>query len=424
MLRPLLAVTGKELRLFLRDPGALALTFAMPLMFIVVMSSALQGVFDPDKGNPIDMAVVNQDQGPQAARVIAQLRTMKAFRLQERWHGRPLDRRTAEGLVASGKRSVVLLFPPNFSRALEAPGTGSAAPPPEVARVQILVDPVTSLHYVEPIRGVVAGLLRQQAYLAAVPREIDALLDIFPLKLDAAGRKRIAVQARASLSPSRLGETAGRVTLDRTFPSGVSLSEFPDTFQQNVPGYAIFGVFWVVTLLASSVLSEKRQGTFRRLRVAPVSRAALLGGKLLPYLLIACAQLVIMLGAGHILYGLTLGHSLLGLVLVGLATAMAATSLGILVAALARTEAQASSLTTLFLLSLAALGGCFVPRFIMPDWLRSLSLATPHGWALDGFQDLIVRGQGLVDVLPELGALLAFSVLFFGVGVWRFSFDD
>lgn len=90
---------------------------------------------------------------------------------------------------------------------------------------------------------------------------------------------------------------------------------------------------------------------------------------------------------------------------------------------LARTEAQIGGLTVLLLLTLSALGGCFVPRFVMPVWLRTVGLVTPHAWALDAYQDLLVRGYGLFEVLPKVGALAAFAVAFFAIGVWRFRFE-
>jgi len=95
----------------------------------------------------------------------------------------------------------------------------------------------------------------------------------------------------------------------------------------------------------------------------------------------------------------------------------------VLVAALARTEAQVGGLTVLLLLTMSALGGCFVPRFIMPGWLKTLGLITPHAWTLDAYQDLLVRGYGLREVLPKVGALVAFAAAFFGIGVWQFRFE-
>jgi len=197
----------------------------------------------------------------------------------------------------------------------------------------------------------------------------------------------------------------------------------PDVYQQNVPGYTIYGIFWIVNLLAVSVLREKREGTFRRLRVAPLSRTAMLIGKWMPYYLINIVQIVIMLGVSSLLFNMSLGHSAAGLIIVSLAAAAAATGLGVLVASMARTEAQISGLTLLLLLTLSVLGGCFIPRFIMPEWLQTVGLVTPHAWALDAYQDLLVRGYTFGEVLPKVGVLGAFAAIFFGIGVWRFRFE-
>jgi ABC-2 type transport system permease protein len=201
------------------------------------------------------------------------------------------------------------------------------------------------------------------------------------------------------------------------------VKKLPDIFQQNVPGYTIYGIFWIVSLLAVSVLAEKRVGTFRRLLVSPMSRMVMLLGKLVPFYLINIIQITIMLGVSSVLFNMSLGHSPAGLVVVSLAAAAAATGLGVLVAALARTEAQVGGLTVLLLLSLSALGGCFVPRFVMPSWLRMVGLVTPHAWALDAYQDLLVRGYNFVEVLPKVGVLGAFAVVLFAIGVWRFRFE-
>jgi ABC-2 type transport system permease protein len=212
-------------------------------------------------------------------------------------------------------------------------------------------------------------------------------------------------------------------TVEQTSPPGMRMKKLPDVFQQNVPGYTIYGIFWIVSLLAVSVLREKQEGTFRRLLVAPMGRMAMLAGKLMPYYLINIVQIAIMLGVSSLLFRMNLGHSPAGLVVVSLAAAATATGLGVLVAALGRTEAQIGGLTVLLLLTLSALGGCFVPRFTMPDWLKTVGLITPHAWALDAYQDLLVRGYGLLEVLPKVGTLVAFALVFFTIGVWRFRFE-
>ena len=75
------------------------------------------------------------------------------------------------------------------------------------------------------------------------------------------------------------------------------------------------------------------------------------------------------------------------------------------------------------LLTLAVLGGCFVPRWVMPEWLQMVGLLTPHAWAVDAYQALMVQGAGLLEVVPAVAVLAVFATVFFGVGVWRFRFE-
>ncbi|MGC8827263.1 MAG: ABC transporter permease [Anaerolineae bacterium] len=419
MLNQILALAWKDLKIFFKDPGAVTLIFLQPFMFIVVMSYALGGLFEPGEGQ-IQLLAVNQDRGPQAAAVLRQLDEMDVFQVETTWEGQPLTREMAEKLIVAGKRNLALVFPSDFSQVLEQ---GPDAAPRRGTKVWVIVDPATSSQFVEPILGTLQGLIERRTYTAMIPRGLDYLFERLAPQIPVEQRDEFKTQAQEAMSGGLLGGGEPVVTLERTAPAGMQAEKYPDTFQQNVPGYTIYGIFWIVSLLAGSVLQEKREGTFRRLLVAPMSRAVMLAGKLLPYYIINLIQLVIMLGASSLLFGMSLGHSPAGLVAVSLAAAAAATGLGVLVAALARTEAQVGGLTVLLLLTMSALGGCFVPRFIMPGWLKTIGLITPHAWALDAYQDLLVRGYGLQKVLPKVSALAAFAGAFFGIGVWRFRFE-
>lgn len=419
MLKQILALTWKDLKIFFKDLGGVAVIFLQPFMFIVVMSYALAGMFEPGEDRILLLAV-NQDRGTQAATILRQLDEMEAFAVETTWEGQPLTRQAAERLIVKGERSLALVFPPDFSAVLEQ---DPAARERRTTKVLFIVDPTTSSQFVEPILGTLQGLLERTTYTAMMPKGIDYFFERLAPQTPPVQREEFKAQAQEAMSGGLLGGQEPLVTVERTVPAGMQVEEYPDTFQQNVPGYTIYGIFWIVSLLAGSVLQEKREGTFRRLLVAPMSRTVMLAGKLLPYYLINVLQLAIMLGASSLLFGMSLGHSPAGLVAVSLAAAATATGLGVLVAALARTEAQVGGLTVLLLLTFSALGGCFVPRFIMPKWLKTIGLVTPHAWALDAYQDLLVRGYGLLEVLPKVGVLAAFAGLFFGIGVWRFRFE-
>jgi ABC-2 type transport system permease protein len=108
-----------------------------------------------------------------------------------------------------------------------------------------------------------------------------------------------------------------------------------------------------------------------------------------------------MLSVGVIVFGMKLGNPL-ALVMVSLALAAAANGLGLLVAALGKTEGQVNGLSVLLAITLSALGGMMVPTFIMPGLMKFLSLFTPHAWALAGYHDIIVRGLSVKQILPEV----------------------
>ncbi len=418
MLNQILALTWKDLKIFFKDPGAVALIFLQPFMFIVVMSYALAGLFQPDK-DQIQLLAVNQDRGVQAAAILRKLDEMEAFQVETSWEGQPLTREMAESLIVKGKRNIALVFPPDFSEVLEQAPSAT----PRRTKVLVILDPTTSAQFVEPVLGTLQGLIERSIYTAMTPKGLDYLFEQLAPQTPIEQREAFKTRAQEAMSGGLLGGKEPVVTLQRTVPPGMRVEKYPNSFQQNVPGYTIYGIFWIVSLLAGSVLQEKREGTFRRLLVAPMNRAVMLAGKLLPYYIINLIQLVIMLGASSLLFGMSLGHSPAGLIAVSLAAAAAATGLGVLVAALARTEAQVGGLTVLLLLTMSALGGCFVPRFIMPNWLKVLGLITPHAWALEAYQDLLVRGYGLQEVLPKVGAMAAFAIAFFSIGVWRFRFE-
>jgi ABC-2 type transport system permease protein len=418
-LKKILALTWKDLKIFLKDRGGIVLIFVQPFMFILVISYALSGAFSAAE-HPIQILAVNQDAGTQAATLLDRLKEMKAFSVETSWEGHVLTLQEAERLIIERKRAFALIFPPNFSAVLEEE---SGTPQGLTTKVLLIVDPNATKQIAELVLGSIQGLLERASYTAKIPKGVE---DFFTPLGDQTSTKNSESLGAGLDEPGSRGLREQRtpaVTLERIAPTGMHVKKLPDVYQQNVPGYTVYGIFWIVNLLAVSVLREKREGTFRRLLVAPVSRMVMLIGKWIPYYLINIVQIVIMLGVSSVLFNMSLGHSAAGLVIVSLAAAATATGLGVLVATLARTEAQISGLTVLLLLTLSVLGGCFIPRFIMPEWLRTVGLVTPHAWALDAYQDLLVRGYDFWDVLPKVGVLGVFAVIFFGIGVWRFRFE-
>ncbi len=387
-MKQILAMTLKELKVFSKDRGAVIVTFLMPFMFILIMSSAASGGGGPDAADPISLIAVDEDGGELATTIIDSLGEIEAFDVQIDVDGVVATREYAESVIEADRDVMVLVIPMGL------------ADMGDETRLELIADPATSVQLVGPVQGAIQGAVESAVFMSSLPK--GALEEMV------AGM-----------------EGGSSIEVARVAPAAMDLGDDePDNaYQVTVPGYTIFGIFWIVSILASSVLAERRDGTFRRLLVAPMNRATMLAGKLIPHFMVNVVQITLMFATAAILFGLSLGADPTALILLSLAAAASATGLGVLVSAFVRTEAQAGGLTTLLLLTMAAIGGCFIPRFAMPDWMASIGMITPHAWALDGYHDLLVRGSGLSEVLPEIAAVTAFAVAFFAIGVWRFKFE-
>ena len=111
------------------------------------------------------------------------------------------------------------------------------------------------------------------------------------------------------------------------------------------------------------------------------------------------------------------------LLLLTLALALASTSLGMLVGALCRNSKQADQLGVILGFVLLVLGGSIFPLFRSEGLMGTLSRLTPNAWAIEGYMGLVGDNWTLLQTVPNILAVLAFAVVFFGVAVWRFRFE-
>ncbi len=191
-------------------------------------------------------------------------------------------------------------------------------------------------------------------------------------------------------------------------------------YQLLVPAFTVMFSFFLVLSVGWVFVTERRQGTLKRLRSAPVTRGQVLLGKLLPCYLVSLGQGIVLLLAGRVLFGMRWGPEQWSfwmqagwLLLVIVCTSLAAMGLALLVASLARTEIQVALYGAVPVLVLALIGGCVLPREMMPPETEKLSLFTPHGWALDAYRELLtVASPNLAIVLESCGVLALFGIGF------------
>jgi ABC-2 type transport system permease protein len=422
-LHVILAILTKEAKILIRDYQALMLLFAMPAFFILVMSYALEGIFEGGtKTRPFEVVVVNQDPGPLAQEVVGDLKRAEGFIVLDAVDGIPMTQERAEELLRQGQYPLALLIPEGFSERI----LSLTEDPARRVAVIFIHDPTTNIRLFAGIKGTMQGIILRRTLLATLPArlkngwaaEMGSLAGF--AGPDSRSMERQIDELLAKVSGE--AETSPKVSFVSRPPKGYAAGRFPSATEQNVPAYTIFGVFFIVLTLASSFIQEKKEGTFQRILSAPLSKATLLVGKLLPYYLVNLVQIVLMFAVGVFFFHMKLGDPI-ALILVSLALALAANGLGLLVASLGKTEAQVNGLSVFLAITLSALGGMLVPAYIMPGAMKTISLFTPHAWALAGYQDIIVRGLGVLHVLPEVGILLAFSGIFFFIALWKFRFQ-
>jgi ABC-type Na+ efflux pump permease subunit len=201
-------------------------------------------------------------------------------------------------------------------------------------------------------------------------------------------------------------------------------------YQVLVPMGTVLFAFFLVLIVGWVFVGERRQGTLKRLRAAPVTRGQVLLGKLLPSLAVSLFQGIALLVAGRLVWDFKWGPSdwpaweqMAWLGLVVFCTSLAAVGLAMLVASLARTEIQVILFGGVAVVIMALIGGCVLPREMMPENTQFLSLFTPHGWSLDAYRELLAseyQAPPNLTIVAESCAVLAGFGLSFLAMAWAF----
>jgi ABC-2 type transport system permease protein len=162
-----------------------------------------------------------------------------------------------------------------------------------------------------------------------------------------------------------------------------------------------------------ALIEEAESGTLDRILATRVSMTPLLLGKLVYLTGVGIVQLTLMFVWGAIFFGLELWTHIPGFVVMTLATALACSAFGLMLASVCHSRMQLVALSNLAILLMSALGGSLYPRFLMSEKLQKVGLATLNAWALDGFQKIFWRDQPVWTVWPQAAVLVGLSIVFF-----------
>jgi ABC-2 type transport system permease protein len=373
----------KEFILVLRDKHALAALFIMPAIFILIMSMALKDTFNSERAL-LNYAIVDHDNTASSAKVRALIAENAA--MVERKESSTSARGKQQAL--NGTLQFVLTIPAGFAT--------------DVAKEQV-VAPLFQLDAAADVKQDMLILFKAQLAMAVMRLQIDKMKDELAPYLPNTAQKI----AEVDMDPEKI--VAVRF-------NALTANKKPTSTQQSVPSWIVFGMFFVVIPMSTIFINERKQNTLMRIRAMNISVPALFAGKIAPYLIINQIQVWLMIAVGIFIVpifgaeALVLGNSISGLLMVTLGLSLAAIGTSVLIAVLASSVEQATTIGGIINILLGAIGGIMVPKFVMPPAMQAFANVSPMSWGLEGFLDIFLRGLGVEAVWTESLALAGFGI--------------
>jgi len=408
------ATSVKEMLLLLRDRAGLAMLFIMPMALILIMTLLQDSTFKRLEEKELSVLVLNYDSGLFGKSIVKGLLEAENFELteeivsEEGLDEEVLKKRVATGdfqfgLIIHDKATEILNNKIKLKIQLQFPDEESlfdindsiAADSPSI---DIYFDPAIK----DSFKQAISGSLRQLTSFI----EADMLFNIYAELFD-------------DLLDIELKQTEGfneMVEFNQLHATAKDQERIiiPNSVQHNVPAWTVFAMFFIVIPLGANIIKERQSGVAARLKTMPGSNMPVILGKATVYLVVGILQACFMLLIGVFILplfdlpSLDLGNHYFALFLITVSISLAATGFGIVIGTIAKTHEQSSIFGSISVVILAAIGGIWVPLFMMSDVMVAISRLSPLNWGLNGYSDIFLRNAEITDILGYVIALLTF----------------
>jgi len=418
-MQTVLHIAVNDLRIFFSARGNLIGLVVLPIALTLAVGWANSG----GGGGPTRLLVdvVDLDQSARSAELLTELRAVNDTLLLCpmdndaddicQLEGTTLTQALALERAQNERTSGLLIIPGGYAVALE-----------EAQPLQLPYYSTDDPDFPGPVRQAVESVLQRVNSAVVTSRVGVSFLSILAplLSLDGLPATEATLeQAVYQRAETLLTEQPPAVHYVTTMADTPEISGIQSGFGQSVPGMGTLYVIFTVLGGTTALLRDRRQWTLQRLAALPVTKAQILGGKILTYFILGMIQYVIVFAAG-LAVGLDLGDAPVAMLAVMAAFALCMTALALVLATRVTSEGQANGLRNLIGLTLAPLGGAWWPLEIVPSSMQRIGHLSPVAWAMDGFHELIFNQGGFIDILPEVGVLLAIALALFGIGIWGF----
>ena len=398
-MKKILAIAWKDAIVRFGSSSELLFFIILPIVFTFLLAGGTpSGNEDPR----IWLLVVDEANTAISQQIIDELESSTAIRPEV------IARDEAQSQFDDRSASAVFIIPAGIDIASLQSGS---------AEVELLQQP-NNLDATIAERAILTAIRRVSSAISAAQNAVNQREARQPFASDA--EKQSYFESSLEMAQSIQGAAPERVTVVQ----GTTEDQVEyDPRANSSAGQLITWVFIPLFGISALFAYERRQGTLRRLLTTPSHKATFLLGTISGQVAMALVQMLLLVGFGILVMKLNWGREPLALFLILLASALAAAAFGTTMGTFIKTEGQASGLSIMFGMVFALMGGCWYPLELFPPAIQNAVKVLPTTWAMQGMLDLVLRGGGLQNILPEVGVLLGFALIFFSVGVWRFRFE-
>lgn len=405
----------KDILLLVRDIAGLLLMFLMPMFLVVLMSTLQESTLNVVNDVHIPLLLINNDNGELGDAIEKEIVESGIFKVKRDIDGTVPTALEVEKAVATSEFLMGIYLPENTTDKIRtnvkkyvlcAFNGIEQIPTQESVELSIFIDPTAKASFYSTLMSTLrekAQKVQFEFILKEITTEVNKLSPI-PISQNQLSGDQVEIKAQfAKLEGSMI---------------------VPSSVQHNVPAWTLFAIFFIVISLAGSIISEREEGSFTRLLTMPCSYTQYLLSKAIVYTFVALLQFGVMMLIGVFLLplfgldSLNLGSSYLALFALAFSAALAAIGFGLCIGNISRTYQQSSVFGSISVVIMAAVGGVWVPIFIMSPTMQLISKLSPMNWGLSGFYSLFLRDQGFLAIVPECLYLISFGIVCFLIAIF------
>lgn len=406
----------KDFLVLIRDRSGLAMLFVMPMALVLIMTSLQNNTFKAINESGINLLLLNNDKDSLGILIEKEIERSNFFSIHRETGGNIPSQDEVREAVATGKFQIGIVIPAQATQIIRErvkenvlkifSGDTSAAQADSIW-ISLFIDPATK------------NSLRSSLQLSMheFASKIESRIVFNELTREINQRMMVNLPNLNNLRQEMVHYREEYVARNNS-------TVIPNAVQHNVPAWTLFAMFFIVIPFASAMIKEREDSSLARLLTMPCSYASILMSRVLIFLIVCFLQFILIMLMGVYLFpvlglpALAINGRFFSLSVIAIAASLAAIGYGVAVGTIARTHQQAAIFASISVVILAALGGIWVPVFIMPSIMRDISVISPLNWGLNGFYDILVRNANLSQVIQYAIYLVLFSAGCVGMALW------